>query len=83
MKKILLATIAAAAACTVIAPAQARQGCGIGGHRDSWGYCRPNYGGVFVAPGVRIGAFYPGRGYWYGGRYWAHREWWHGGWRYR
>jgi len=83
MKKFLLATIAAAAVCTAIAPVEARQGCGVGGHRDAWGHCRPNRGGAIVAPGERIGVFYPGRGYWDGGRYWAHREWAHGGWRYR
>jgi hypothetical protein len=84
MKKILLATLAAGAALTAIAPAEARQGCGPGAHRGPGGYCRPNREGpVLVAPGLRIGVFYPGRGYWDGGRYWGHRYRWHGGWRYR
>ena len=83
MKKILLAALAAGAALTAVAPAQARQGCGIGGHRGPGGYCRPNGGGAFVASGVRIGVFYPGRGYWGGRGYYGHRYRWHGGWRYR
>jgi len=83
MRKTLLAVIAAGAAMMVTAPADAMQGCGRGGHRDPAGYCRPNYGPVVVVPGVRIGAFYPGRGYWDGRRYWGHRYAWNGGWRYR
>lgn len=86
MKKILLAAIAAGAALTAVAaaaPAQARQGCGVGGHRGPAGHCRPNRGRAAVAPVVRIGVFYPGRGYWDGRRYYAHRYRWHGGWRYR
>ena len=83
MKKILLAAITAGAALTAMAPADAAQGCGPGGHRGPRGYCHPNYGPAFVAPGLRIGFFYPGRGYWDGHRYWGQRYAWHGGWRYR
>ena len=84
MRVILLAAIAAGAAFTAAAPAAARDGCGVGGHRGPAGYCRPNRGGaVVVAPAVRVGVFYPGRGYWDGRRYWRHRDRWHGGWRYR
>lgn len=91
MRKIILAALAAGAALTIGVPAEARQGCGIGAHRGPGGYCRPNRGrfygpprGGFVgAPGLRIGVFYPGRGYWGGRRYYAHRYRWHGGWRYR
>ena len=83
MKMTLLAAIAAAATLAAITPADARQGCGVGAHRGPAGYCRPNRGGAFVAPGVQIGVLYPGRGYWDGHRYWAHRDRWHGGWRYR
>ena len=83
MSKILLAAVAAGAALTAAVPADAAQGCGPGGHRGPAGYCRPNYGPAFVAPGLRIGVFYPGRGYWDGRRYWGHRYAWHGGWRYR
>jgi len=84
MRKLLLATLTASAALISITPAEARDGCGPGGHRGPAGYCRPNRGGpVVVAPGVRIGVFYPGRGYWDGRRYWWHRDRWHGGWRYR
>lgn len=82
MRKILLAAIAAGTALVAVAPADARQGCGPDGHRGPGGYCRPNRGAV-IAPGVRIGVFYPGRGYWDGRRYWGHRYQWHGGWRYR
>lgn len=83
MRKILLAAIAAGAAFTVVAPAEARQGCGVGAHRGPGGYCRPNRGRVVVVPRARIGVFYPGRGYWSGQRYYNHRYRWHGGWRYR
>lgn len=83
MRKILLAAIVAGAALTAMTPADAAQGCGRGGHRGPAGHCRPNYRPAVVAPGVRIGVFYPGRGYWDGRRYWNHRYAWHGGWRYR
>ncbi|WP_081504332.1 GCG_CRPN prefix-to-repeats domain-containing protein [Sphingomonas sp. PAMC 26621] len=83
MRKILLAAIAAGAAFTVVAPAEARQGCGVGAHRGPGGYCRPNRGRVVVAPRLRIGGFYGGRGYWDGRRYCDHRYRYHGGWRYR
>lgn len=83
MRKILLTAIAAGAALTVVAPAEARQGCGAGAHRGPAGYCRPNRGRVVVAPRLRIGGFYSGRGYWDGRRYWGHRYRHHGGWRYR
>jgi hypothetical protein len=83
MRKILLAALAASAALVSVAPAEAREGCGPGGHRGPAGYCRPNRGGVVVAPGVRVGVFYPGRPNSHGRRYWGHRDRWHGGWRYR
>jgi hypothetical protein len=83
MKKILLAAIAAGVALTAVAPADAAQGCGPGAHRGPRGYCHPNSAPRWVAPAVRIGVFYPGRGYWDGRRYWGHRYAWRGGWRYR
>lgn len=83
MKTILLAALAAGAAFTAVAPVQARQGCGFGAHHGPGGRCRPDRGGAIVAPGVRIGVFYPGRGYWSGRGYYRHRYRWHGGWRYR
>ncbi len=46
------------------APAQAAQGCGPGFHRTVYGYCRPNYGGYYGAPG-----YYRGGGYAYRGAY--------------
>lgn len=81
MNRLILASLAASAALAAIAPAQAAGGCGGGFHRGPYGGCRPN-GPVFVG-GPRIGVFYPGRGYWYGGHYWGHRYGWRGGWRYR
>lgn len=84
MKKILLLAIAAGAALSAVAPADARQGCGPAFHRGPYGGCRPNRGGgVVVAGPLVVGRFYRGRGYWDGRRYHPHRERWHGGWRYR
>ena len=84
MKTFLLIAMAATATLAAVSPAQARQGCGPGFHRDPYGACRPNGGPAVVGVGVpAIGLFYPGRGYWDGHRYWAHRARWHGGWRYR
>ena len=64
--------------------AEARDGCGPGGHRGPWGHCRPNGGpGVVVAPGGWVvDRYYPGRGYWDGHGWRHHRR--HGpeGWRY-
>lgn len=83
MKRFLLAAMAVGAAFTTAAPAEARQGCGVGAHRGPGGYCRPNRGRVVAAPRVRVGVFYAGRGYWDGRRYWKQRYRGHGGWRYR
>ncbi|WP_242140554.1 MULTISPECIES: hypothetical protein [unclassified Sphingomonas] len=83
MKKLVLAAIAAGVALTAIAPADAADGCGRGGHRGPRGMCRPN-GPVFVDRGPpRVGGFYHGRGYWDGRRYWQNRYRYHNGWRYR
>ncbi|WP_206245128.1 GCG_CRPN prefix-to-repeats domain-containing protein [Novosphingobium terrae] len=84
-KTILLAALAVSAALSSITPAQAAGGCGPGFHRGPYGACRPNYGPgpAVVAPGLAVGVFYPGHGYWDGHRYWGHRYGWHGGWRYR
>ncbi|WP_068080286.1 GCG_CRPN prefix-to-repeats domain-containing protein [Novosphingobium rosa] len=84
-KTILLAALALSASLAAITPAQAAGGCGRDFHRGPYGGCRPNYGPgpVAVAPGLAIGVFYPGHGYWDGHRYWGHRYAWHGGWRYR
>jgi hypothetical protein len=88
MKKFLAVALAASATLGVVAavtPVSAAQGCGPGYHRGPYGHCRPNggRGGVVVAPGLVIGNFYSGRGYWDGHRYWQRRERWHNGWRYR
>ena len=81
------------AACLVLgltvfsaAPANARDGCGAGMHREPAGHCRPNgmrRGPVVVLPGLVIGRRYEGRGYWDGQRYWARREQHSRHWRYR
>jgi hypothetical protein len=84
MNKILAAALAAGVALTAFAPADASQGCGRGFHRGPYGHCRPNGGsGVVVAPGLVIGNFYRGRGYWDGHRYFQQRYRYHNGWRYR
>ena len=74
MKKLLLAAAAIGVALTATT-ADARQGCGPGGHRDYYGRCVPNRGPgpVLVAPGLVIGNFYRNRGYWDGQRYWHQR----------
>jgi hypothetical protein len=64
-------------------------GIGIGApaygpsHRH-WCWRHPGacHRGAYIA-GPRIGVFYGGRGWWDGHRYWAHRDRWHGHWRYR
>ena len=83
-----LAGAAAIAAITAAAPASAADGCGRGFHRGPYGRCHPNGPGpgpgpVVVAPGLVVGNFYRGRGYWDGHRYYQRRERWHDGWRYR
>ena len=91
MKKLFAAALLGAAslgaAALSTAPADAADGCGRGGHRGPSGHCRPNYGprggGVVVAPGLVIGRFYGGRGYWDGHRYYQNRYRHGGGWRYR
>jgi len=86
MKKIVSTALAMLAVSAILtaAPAEARQGCGVGFHRGPQGVCRPNRPVVVVRPGVpAIGVYHPGRGYWDGHRYWAHRYWHRGGWRYR
>ena len=81
MKKLAMLTLCVAASATLAGSAFAADGCGAGFHRNAYGHCRPN--GVAVAPGLVIGNFYAGRGYWDGHRYWHHRFHDHGGWRYR
>jgi hypothetical protein len=88
IRKYLLIALAAGAVMTAASsPAQAREGCGPGGHRGPAGHCRPNRGHpprVMVRPGGPVvGIYYGGRGYWDGHRYWQHRERHRGGWRYR
>ncbi len=85
MKKLALVALCALSLATVAGVADAAGGCGRGFHRGPYGHCRANGDGVAVAvaPGLVIGNFYAGHGYWDGHRYWAHRSHWHGGWRYR
>ena len=81
MKKILAFALAAGVAVAVAAPADARDGCGRGFHRGPYGHCRPNRDRVVIAPGLVIGNFYRGKGYWDGRRYWQSRYRWRNGWR--
>jgi len=83
MRKTLAIILCAAAALSTASAAYASGGCGVAFHRGPGGRCLPNGGPVIGVPGLAIGVFYPGRGYWDGHRYWAHRYAWHGGWRYR
>ena len=85
-RAILAAALSTGVALTAMGTAHAAQGCGPGFHRGVYGACRPNYGprfGYGPGPGPAVGVFYPGRGYWYGGRYWGQRFRYGGGWRYR
>ena len=83
MKRFLAIALAASTAFVAVSAADASGGCGRGYHRGPHGGCRPDRGGVVVAPGLVIGNYYGNRGYWDGHRYWHHRDRWHGGWRYR
>jgi hypothetical protein len=86
MKKLIAAALAIGVVAGTATVAEARDGCGRGAYRGPYGHCRPigPGGAVVVVPrGPVIGTFYPGRGYWDGRRYYAHRYRHHGGWRYR
>ncbi|MBV8972751.1 MAG: hypothetical protein JO290_10715 [Sphingomonadaceae bacterium] len=88
MNKVIALALAAGVALGATTAADARDGCGRGFFRGPYGHCRPiggpGYGAAVVAPGLVIGNFYRGRGYWDGHRYWWHRDRDdRGGWRYR
>ena len=83
MKKFILTALITVTALGAASSADAAQGCGRGFHRGPYGRCFANGGPYARGPGPVLGVFYPGRGYWSGGRYWGHRYGWHGGWRYR
>lgn len=88
MRKIIALTLAVSVALGAASVADARDGCGRGFFRGPYGHCRPfrapAYGPGIIAPGLIIGNFYGGRGYWDGHRYWQHRDRDdRGGWRYR
>lgn len=94
IRKSILIALAAGAVVALAPTAEAREGCGPGGHRNGYGDCRPNRGpyrggpnvvlrGGPGGPALVIGNHYPGRGYWDGRRYWQHRERHRDGWRYR
>jgi hypothetical protein len=86
MKNFLLGALCAAATIAAVSPAFAAGDCGLARHRANGG-CHLNKGGRLIATtghgNVVVGSFYPGRGYWDGHRYWAHRDAYQGGWRYR
>jgi len=85
MKILLAAVLTAGVAFSTVSVAEARQGCGAGFHRAPNGRCRPNAGPrrVVIAPGLVVGRFYAGRGYWDGRRYYRQRYRYRSGWRYR
>ncbi len=84
MKRTIFGIVAVAAMLGMVPMANAAQGCGAGWHRGPHGRCHPNRRPIVVVPGrIVIGTYYPGRGWWDGHRYWAHRYHGHGGWRYR
>jgi uncharacterized membrane protein len=83
MNRFLAIALAVGVTLAAGTAAAARDGCGDGFFRGPAGHCRPYRGGVIVAPGLVIGSFYPGHGYWDGRRYWERREHWRGHWRYR
>nr|WP_295738645.1 hypothetical protein [uncultured Acidocella sp.] len=89
MKKLLTSICALGLMLGTQGAASAAQGCGPGWHRDPYGHCRPNRpppprgpGVVVVPPGLIIGHYYNGHGYWDGHRYWHHRRWHNNGWAY-
>lgn len=96
MKKFLAAAVFAGAAMLTTVAADA-QGYGRDRGRDHdrseyrdrdryRDHRRSDYrggGGIRIAPGLIIGRFYNGRGYWDGRRYYQNRYRHHGGWRYR
>ncbi len=81
----LLGSLAVADVATAPASAGVAVGVSVGGGHGRWCWRHPHACGRpgVVVGGPRIGVFYGGRGWWDGHRYWAHRERWHGGWRYR
>ena len=79
MKALTVLGLATVLAIGTASAADARQGCGLGFHRNFQGICVPNG----RQPVWIVGRYYPGRGYWYGGR-WYHRRYpYRHGWRYR
>ena len=83
MNKFLMAGIAASVLMTGATAAEARDGCGPGGHRGPYGHCRPNGPGFAGPPVLVVGRYYPGRGYWDGRRYYHNRFRYRDGYRYR
>lgn len=92
------AVVALGAVAATTGTAEARDGCGLGFHRNFYGYCRPNgFYRPFVVRPVYYGYGWR-RPYWrhygwhrpYWRRYGWHRSWgwhrhvgWHGGWHHR
>ncbi len=83
MKKLLLLALAAGTTFGAVTAADARDGCGPGGWRGPHGHCHSNGGPGYVAPGLIVGNYYHGQGYWDGHRYYQHRDRYNNGWRYR
>ena len=98
LRRLLPAALLAAGLAVPLATAgaaEARDGCGLGGHRGFYGYCRPNLGPrVFYRPYAFRPAFYGPRRFGWGGPRWhcwggyrhvglGHRGWGHHGWHHR
>jgi hypothetical protein len=82
MKALATVALASVMALAAVAPAQARQGCGLGFHRIPNGRCVPNRPPVRQVVWVE-GRYYPGHGYWYQNRWWHRRYRERNEWRYR
>ncbi len=82
MKLVATIGLASVVALAAAVPAQARDNCGRGFHRNYHGRCVPNRG---RGPQVTfvVGRNYPGQGYWYNNRWYRQRYRYHNRWRYR
>jgi hypothetical protein len=75
IRKLALPVAIAAGILMAGAPAEARDGCGLGFHRNIYGWCRPNFG-------YRPFVYAPAHRWHYGYRYGWHRRFaWHRGYR--
>jgi hypothetical protein len=80
LRKLVLPIALAAGVLTAGTAAEARDGCGPGGHRGVYGWCRPN---VFYRPIVRVPVYGYRPVYGYGPRWHRWGGYRHGGWHHR